>query len=42
VDGEKVIFTPGAQDAILVALEKATGKTVWRSQIPAGDGWRPL
>lgn len=34
IDGNKVILTPGGQDATLVALEKATGKTVWQSQVP--------
>jgi len=39
VDGDKVICTPGAQDAMLVALDKLTGKTIWRSQMPSGaDG----
>ena len=31
VDGDKVICTPGAQDAMLVALDKMTGKTIWKS-----------
>lgn len=35
VDGDKVICTPGAQDAMLVALDKLTGKTVWKSAVPA-------
>jgi alcohol dehydrogenase (cytochrome c) len=36
VDGDKVICTPGGQDAMLVALDKLTGKTIWRSQVPSG------
>lgn len=36
VDGDKVICTPGAQDAMLVALDKLTGKTIWKSAVPAG------
>jgi outer membrane protein assembly factor BamB len=36
VDGDKVICTPGGQDATLVALDKSTGKTIWKSQVP-GD-----
>jgi len=36
VDGDKVIFTPGGQDATLVALDKLTGKTIWKSQVPDG------
>jgi outer membrane protein assembly factor BamB len=34
VDGDKVICTPGGQDAILVALDKTTGKTIWKSKLP--------
>ncbi len=34
VDGDKVVCTPGGQDAMLVALDKLTGKTVWTSQVP--------
>jgi outer membrane protein assembly factor BamB len=29
VDGEKVIVTPGGRGAGMVALDKATGKTIW-------------
>ncbi|HEX2971494.1 MAG TPA: PQQ-binding-like beta-propeller repeat protein, partial [Tepidisphaeraceae bacterium] len=35
VDGDKVICTPGGPDAMLVALDKVTGKTIWKSQMPA-------
>jgi outer membrane protein assembly factor BamB len=38
VDGEKVICTPGGQDATLVALDKLTGKTIWKSQVPGSSG----
>ena len=34
VDGDKVICTPGGADATLVALDKLTGKTLWKSQVP--------
>jgi outer membrane protein assembly factor BamB len=34
VDGAKVICTPGGEDASLVALDKLTGKTIWKSQVP--------
>jgi outer membrane protein assembly factor BamB len=34
VDGDKVIVTPGGPDATLVALDKATGRTIWKSQVP--------
>ena len=29
VDGDKVICTPGGEDASLVALDKTTGETIW-------------
>ncbi len=38
IDGDKVIYTPGGADAILVALDKLTGKTIWKSQVPGGSG----
>jgi alcohol dehydrogenase (cytochrome c) len=38
VDGEKVICTPGGQDTMLVALDKLTGKTIWKSAVPASTG----
>jgi len=45
VDGEKVICTPGGPDATLAALDKLTGKTIWKSQMPggaeSGPGGRP-
>ncbi len=34
VDGEKVICTPGGEDATLVALNKLTGETIWKSKMP--------
>ena len=42
VDGDKVIVTPGGEDATLVALDKLTGKTIWKSQMPAGSVRRGL
>jgi outer membrane protein assembly factor BamB len=36
VDGDRVICTPGGEDATLVALDKLTGKTSWKSQVPGG------
>ncbi len=38
VDGDKVICTPGAEDAILVALNKRTGETIWKSKLPDSGG----
>jgi outer membrane protein assembly factor BamB len=34
IDGNKVICTPGGPEATLVALDKLTGKTIWKSQVP--------
>lgn len=34
VDGDKVIVTPGGADAIMVALNKLTGETIWKSKLP--------
>ncbi len=36
VDSNKVICTPGGQDAMLAALDKLTGKTIWKTQVPGG------
>jgi outer membrane protein assembly factor BamB len=40
VDGDKVICTPGGEEATIVALNKLTGETIWNSQVPdrAGSG----
>ncbi len=37
IDGDKVICTPGGADATLVALDKLTGKTIWKGQVPSGS-----
>ena len=38
VDGDWVLCTPGGDKAMIVALDKKTGKEVWRSEVPgAGD-----
>jgi outer membrane protein assembly factor BamB len=34
VDGKRIIVTPGAKDAALVALDKMTGKEIWRTALP--------
>jgi outer membrane protein assembly factor BamB len=34
VDGERLVFTPGAREAALVAVDKKTGRDVWRAPIP--------
>ena len=35
VDGDRVICTPGGKDATLVALDKLTGSTIWKAQMPS-------
>ena len=35
VDGDRVIVTPGAKDAALVALDAKTGAVIWRAAVPA-------
>jgi outer membrane protein assembly factor BamB len=40
VDGDKVICTPGGEDATLVALNKSTGDPIWKSKLPAAAGGR--
>ncbi len=37
VDGDKVICTPGASSAMLVALNKTTGEVVWKSTAPTNE-----
>ncbi len=32
VDGDRVIVTPGSRNALLVALDKRTGKEIWRTR----------
>ena len=34
VDGDWVLCTPGAKDAMIVALDKMTGAEVWRTAVP--------
>lgn len=41
VDGDKLICTPGSDDAMLAALDKLTGKTIWKSQVPGGPDAAP-
>jgi len=38
VDGESVILAPGGKDALLLALDLATGKLLW--QTPNPHGWK--
>ena len=42
VDGEHVLCTPGGPDAMMVCLDKMTGKEIWRSAIPSSaEGGKP-
>lgn len=34
IDGERLICTPGGPDAALVALNKFTGKVIWKAALP--------
>jgi outer membrane protein assembly factor BamB len=36
IDGEKLICTPGAADATMMAIEKQTGKPIWKCAVPEG------
>jgi outer membrane protein assembly factor BamB len=38
VDGDRVIVTPGGTDAALVALDKTSGKVVWKAKVPDAGG----
>jgi alcohol dehydrogenase (cytochrome c) len=39
VDGDKLICTPGGEDATVMALDKATGEPIWKSKVPdSADG----
>jgi outer membrane protein assembly factor BamB len=37
VHGDKVIVTPGGPESAIVALNKKTGETVWKSPVPGGE-----
>lgn len=41
VDGDRVICTPGGDDAMLVALDKRTGQEIWRSAVPDFGAGKP-
>ena len=38
VDGDRVICTPGSQEAMLAALDRRTGNVIWRTKIPGRTG----
>ncbi|MBP7935794.1 MAG: PQQ-like beta-propeller repeat protein [Phycisphaerae bacterium] len=35
VDGDKLVCTPGGDDAAIAALDKKTGETIWTSKLPS-------
>ena len=37
VDGDRLVCTPGGNDASIVALNKLTGETIWKGVVPGGD-----
>jgi outer membrane protein assembly factor BamB len=37
VDGDALIVTPGGPQTTIVALNKKTGATIWKSAVPGGD-----
>jgi outer membrane protein assembly factor BamB len=36
IDGEKLLCTPGGEEAPIVALNKLTGEVIWKAKIPGG------
>ena len=40
IDGDRLLVTPGGADAMIVALDRRTGETIWKSPFPkmAGAG----
>ncbi len=39
IDGDRLVCTPGGAEAAMVALDKSTGKEIWRTAIPSlGEG----
>lgn len=38
VDGDRLICTPGGDEAAMVALDKKTGRVIWKSAIPGAGG----
>jgi hypothetical protein len=37
VDGDRLVCTPGGPEATLVALNKVSGKVIWKAVVPGGD-----
>ncbi len=34
IDGDRLLCTPGANDAMIVALDRKTGDEIWRAEVP--------
>ena len=34
IDGDRLICTPGGKEAMVVALDKKTGREIWRAEVP--------
>ena len=41
VDGDRLVCTPGTEDGTLMALDKKTGKPIWKCKVPEGPDGRP-
>jgi len=37
IDGDRLVCTPGGKSATLLALNKASGEVLWKSEVPGGD-----
>ncbi len=42
IDGEKLVCTPGGPEATMAALDKNTGRTLWKSKIDARAGYASM
>jgi outer membrane protein assembly factor BamB len=42
IDGDKLICTPGSDGAMLVALDKLTGQTLWKTRMPGSSESTPV
>jgi outer membrane protein assembly factor BamB len=44
VDGDRLLCTPGAREAAVVALNKKTGEVIWKAAVPGNSqsGYAPL
>lgn len=44
IDGDRLICTPGAQDAAIAALDKRTGRVIWKASVPGigGSGYSSI